>query len=415
MIVNITATTPAENIEMKIKETPLYIGGEDRWVDIDDAVDGTVSHAVGFSVPSDLKPGVYIIPIVLRYDSGDRTYKEHFVEVITVTSGKGVEVELPGWIYDGKEQKIKISIKNTGATMYGAVLSVPEAMGDSQIYVGDLESGEGVDKYVEILPECKGGTYTFHLSLRGYRGTNAVEEPLNYTVRCVPLTEDLEVSMEVPQRVGGGEHNTALSITNRTDVAIGPISVKISGVNVRIGGKTSYYFNSISPKGNISIPIVWKLQRSDEAGDIDVVLSSPQGERRYSFSVIPEDAPRISVFTSGKPVWENELLKVTLTVANLGTGTAENIVVETEGAESYGGKEIIGDLAPGDYDTVTVYLANPKGEEEIRSKVEYLMHGQKKMEEFNVGVKVPPKPEGAPLWIAIVVVAAGIWWWRKRR
>ncbi|MDN5358865.1 MAG: hypothetical protein PWP76_708 [Candidatus Diapherotrites archaeon] len=420
MIFEITATSGAKNIYMRVGPSDQFsIEDEDTRIDVGDAMGGTVSYVLGFSVPSDIKPGVYVLPVTIEYDdpTTGTHYEEQFAPIITVTSGKGIDVKMStDRVYGGREMSVKFTVSNSGEKIYNAVLTVPSALGDPNVYLGDIGSGEEKETYVTILPECNGGIYTIPLTISGYRGTEAFSETVNYSVKCVPPREDIRVTMNIPEKVSGGEQNTELVITNLTSVALGPISVSITGINVRLGGQTSHYINAIQPNGKVTIPVVWKLEKSDEVGSINVVLTTPTGTRTYSFSVLPEDEPEISVYLAEEPKWEGDHLKVTIAVANVGTGTAENVFVETNSPKAFAGKDSIGDLAPGDYDTATVYLSDPGEEEKIHVKVTYTAYGERKTEEDDIAVKVPKKPANyTALLLALFVIVGAVWWWRKRK
>ncbi len=417
LILMIAAPQGAQGIEVKITGTDAFsIEDQDSWVDVGDALGGVVSYALGLSVPKTTAPGTYILPITVQYTdpATGKAYEEHFSPILTVTAGKGVDVNIAtDRVYGEREMSVKFTVSNSGEPIYNAKLIVPVAMGDAEKYIGALGSGESKSVYVDILPVCKGGIYRIPIIIKGYRGTAPFFQEVNYNVKCIPPTDDLRVSMDIPEQITGGEQNTTLTIQNLTSVATGPISVAISGENVRIGGQTAYYINSLPPMGKVQIPVIWKLAKSDEAGAILVTIVTPEGKRTYSYAVIPKTSPQITIYPSSEK-WENGKLHVALTVANTGTGTAETVFVSAEGNAT--GKTVIGDLSPGDYDTADVYLTPTGKTAEFKVLVTYVVNGEEKKVEKTVEVSVPPKPGNAWLVVAAVIVVIGaIWWWRKKR
>ncbi|NPA77161.1 MAG: hypothetical protein GXN93_05420 [Candidatus Diapherotrites archaeon] len=418
IIFYITATTPgAHDIQIEVKPGNTFsIENADTRVDVGDDLGGTISYAMQFAVPDDTKPGTYVLPVTIYYDdpTTGKIYEEHFAPLLTVTSGKGLDVSVAeSKVYADNETTLKIIISNTGDPIYNARVTVPVALGDTTKYVGTLTSGASKDIYVTILPECAGGIYQIPIIVSGYRGTEPFQEEFNYSVKCIPPQNDIRVEMNIPRTVSGGEQNTILTITNLTSVASGPIAVSLSGVNVKLGGQTDYYINSLPPQGHISIPVVWKLARSDEEGQILVTVTTAMGKRVYGYAIMPNAAPDIHVYPSSVK-WSGNKLDVSLTVANVGTGTAETVFVAAEGNAE--GQTVIGDLSPGDYDNADVYISPSGKTAKFSVDVSYIVDGQKKLVQKTITVNVPEKPKSYGLWIVLALIVAGaIWWWRKKR
>ncbi len=418
LILEITASGSVRSIYVRIPDaSPFEVEDEGSLINVGDASGGTVSYVLWLRVPDSVKPGVYVLPVEITYTdvATGNSYTEHFAPLLTVTSGKGLEITFPEKVYGGVRKLVKIAVENTGAPIYNAVLTVPDAVGDSRVYIGDLDTGERAEKYVEILPSCEGGLYRTELTLTGYRGTETFTETVGYTAICIPPEEDLKVTMEIPPKIGGGEQNTHLIIHNLSSLPKGPLSVNVSGINVRFGGQTSFYVNSVPPGSKVTIPIVWKLEKSDEPGIINVVVAESGTQRMYSFSVLPADEPDIVVYLADVPVWENGRLRVNIAVANVGTGTAENVFVETNSPRAYGGKDLLGDLGPGDYDTTTLYLEGAEGKETVHVRVEYTAYGEKRVKELDVEFEVPSRPADLTPILLFAVVLLVAWWWRKRK
>ena len=417
IIFHITATTGAKNIEMRVGPVDAFdIEDEDTRIDVGDAMSGTISYALGFSVPETIKPGVYVIPVKIEYEDATTgtTYEEHFAPTITVTSGKGISVKMAtDRVYGNRETTARFTVSNSGEPIYNAKMVVPVAIGDPTAYIGDLGSGESKDVYVTILPECMGGIYAIPIIITGYRGSTPFSEEINYMVKCIPPKDDLRVEMEIPQSVTGGEQNTTLTITNLTSVSVGPVSVNITGMNVKLGGQTSYYINALPPQGHVSIPVIWKLEKTDEQGSIQVIIATPSGQRTYSYAVMPSAKPDLRVYPSSVK-WAGDKIDVSLTVANVGTSTAETVFVSAEGNAE--GQTVIGDLSPGDYDSADIYIRPTGKTAQFSVEVSYIVDGQKKTIKKTVTVDVPERPKSYGIWVLLAAIVAGaIWWWRKKR
>ncbi len=398
-------TGSAENMDVYIDSNPLSIEGEGEWTDAGDVLSGTVTLALGLSVPSDLKPGTYYIPVEIRYESGGKTYEEHFEIPLKVEGASPLSVDLPDSVTGGRINRVGITIR-AGAPVYNAYIYVADAL-KYPIFVGDVGGERSVD--VEILPECRNGLYTFEVNVVHADGTDTFAK----TVKCVEAG-DLDVRFSLPRYIETGEHNGEIIIVNNGDKAKGPVYVTITGENATIGGKTTYTFEHIDGGATVHIPIVFYVKGGDTAA-INVTLREGNAEKTYTFSAIVTAEPDILVYVAGPPSITSKGIEVPIGVANAGEGEADNVslVVESNAAVD-GGVEFVGDLAAGDYDTVTVVLSKPV--EHIPVSVTYYVRGEKRTQRAELVVRYP-EIGGNPLWIIAILILAGIgvYVWRKRR
>lgn len=417
MIIEVSSATPAKGLRLDVPEAPfLDLEKEGYSVDLGDISSGTVSHTLAFSVPENVKPGIYVLPLVIRYeDLSGNGYEEHFVPTVEISSGEDVKVEFPSQVFGNVKKTVTITITNGGAEIYGAKLLVPDAVGSGEVYLGDIPPGETVKKEVTLLPVCDGGVYRTTITLTGYRGTGPFSEEFNFSSVCIPPRNTIGVEFNIPERAGKGEETTYLILRNYSDVAVGPVDVVVSGENVRIGGKSSFHIDSLDPSSSVSFPVTWRLEKADEEGRIVVEVTRDGMTSTYTYSILPPEEVNFSVYLSGLPKWEGSLVKMSVAVANTGTTTAQNVFVEVEGDGVLGGKSLLGDLSPGDYDTVSFYASTTELDR-VRVRVYYYEGGERKESLYEVPVSVPKRSSGVLPWLALlVVIAAGIWWYRGRK
>ncbi len=398
-------TGSAENMDVWIGENPLSIQGEERWTDAGDVLSGTVTLALGLSVPQEIKPGTYYVPVEIRYESGGKTYEEHFQIPLRVEGASSLSVDLPDSVTGGRINHISVGIR-ADSPIYNAYLYVRDAM-QFPIFVGDVSGEKTVD--VDLLPECARGLYTFEVNVVHAEGT----ETFIKTVKCSDAG-DLDVRFSLPRYITTGEHNGEIIIVNNGDTAKGPVYVTITGEGATIGGKTVYTFENIDGGATEHIPIVFYVKGGDVVA-INVTLREGNIEKTYTFSAIVTAEPDILVYVAGPPAYTAKGIEVPIGVANAGEGEADNVslVVENNAAVD-GGVEFVGDLAAGDYDTVTVVLSEPV--ERIPVSVTYYVRGEKRTQRTEVWVRYP-RGGGSPIWIlgALLVAGIGIYVWRKKR
>ncbi len=415
LVFTIITATPVENVELKVKSVDfMSIEDADTRVDVGDILGGAASYALRFSVPDDVKPGTYVLPVTLYYDASGKSYEEQHSVIINIVSEKGLTVRAAtDRVYGEREMKVRFTVSNDGAPLYNVKITVPVALGQSTQYLGDLGTGDAKDVYVDLLPLCQSGTYTIPVIISGFSGTAPFAEEFNYSVKCINPRNDIRVDLTMPEDANGGEGNATLTLTNLTSVSVGPVAISISGENLRIGGQTSYYLNALQPQGGIKIPINWQLIKSDEPGTIAVTVITPTGKRTYSFTVMPKIAPEIKVFPSDVK-WRDGKLDVTLSVANVGNGTAETVFVSGEANAT--GNAVIGDLSPGDYDSADVLVNPGKNGADFTVRIQYIFAGKRVERSVRLHVDAPAKSSGVlPAIVAVIIVAAAVWWWRKRR
>ena len=414
LVVTVGCTTGATGLELKVKDSALSVEDTDSWTDLGDCMGGFVTKTFHIAVPDDITPGTYVIPMELQYSDAatGKSYDEEHTAFITVTSSKGIAIQLPDHVYGGIKNSIPIAITNNGPTIYEARLFVPTKLGNTEISLGNLDHNETKRVYADLIPACNTGIYEFNAMLTGITASGPVQKNIVYTTLCYPPEKDISLEFNVPNRAAG-TITSELHIRNNLDVAVGPLTVSITGKNIEIGGTSTYTYASIPPRGTIAIPVTWRLVKEDEPGAIVVTMAGKEGTRTYSFSVLPAAAPDIRVYPSDVK-WKGNTLVVTLTVANVGTGTADTVFVQGEGRAK--GDTVIGDLSPGDYDTATVNVQPTGKEAQFKVLVTYAENGEKVNVEKTVEVNVPEKNSNTAVWIvAIIAVVLGIWWWRKKQ
>ncbi len=414
LVVTVGCTTGATGLDLKVKDSPLSVEGTDSWTDLGDCMGGVVTKTFHIAVPDDLAPGTYTIPMELQYTDAatGKSYEEEHTAFVTVSSSEDLKITLPDHVYGGVKNSVPVKIRNNGPTIYNATLIVPGKLGNTEMSLGNLEHNETTEVYVPVIPTCANGIYEFNAILTGITDSGAVQKNITYVTLCYPPQKDLSIEFNVPDRAKGTV-TSILTVRNNLDVAIGPLTIALKGSNVELGGTASYTYASIPPRGTIRIPVTWRLVKTDEPGAITVTVAGKEGARTYSFAVLPAAEPDIRVYPSDVK-WDASKLQVTLTVANIGTGTADTVFVQAEGNAT--GESVIGDLSPGDYDTATISI-HPKGKEaEFKVLVSYTENGEKKEVEKSITVSVPEKNSNVVVWIGILVaVTIGIWWWRKKR
>ena len=414
LVVTVGCATGATGIELKVGDSALSVEGANSWTDLGDCLAGAVTKTLHVAIPDDLTPGTYAIPMELRYDDAatGKSYDEEHTAFITVSTSKTISVTLPDHVYGGVKNSIAVRIQNNGPTIYNATLIVPGKLGNTEIALGNLEHEEARSVYVDVIPACTEGIYEFNAVLKGLTDSGAVQKNITYVTLCYPPRNDITVDFNVPKKASG-TITSVLSVQNNLDVAVGPITVSITGNNIELGGTSTYTYASVPPRGKISVPVTWRLTKEDEPGAIIVTLTGKDGKRVYSYSVLPKTEPDLQIYPSGVS-WAGNRVQVTLTVANVGTGTADTVFVRAEGNAM--GESVIGDLSPGDYDTATVTLSPDGKEAQFKVLVEYVENGEKKELEKTITVEIPQKQANPWIWIGIALLAGiGIWWWRKKR
>jgi len=405
LILYITSTVPATHIRVRIGETPLSIEGKESSVDIGDVYGGTISYPLGLSVPSNVSPGTYYVPIEIDYDSGGQSYEEHFTAKIEVLPEGDVHVAFPAYVEDGKINHVTLWIE-TGMKLYDTSLIVSGGL-TQPVYVGDIEGNVPVE--VNILPICKNGFYTMDVNVISANYTGSFAK----LVRCKG-TSGINVYFSLPKYIAPGEYNGVLRIENTSDMATGPLVVSLKGINTTLAGKTVYTINNIPGGESVSIPVTYYVSKPGTAG-ISVTIHEGNIALEYAFTAIVRTEPDIVVYIASEPKLSPTGVTVSIGVANRGNGKAGDVSLYVDSPAVISGKfSTIGDLEAGDYDTADVVL-----EKEVNTlplTITYYVRGVKHVIHTSVHVVYPPQGSSAP-WIilGIIVVAAFIIWRRRRR
>ena len=417
LIITIQPAGPASGVEFKIGDTQqISIEREGLWTYLGDT-DGTpLTYVLNISIPQDTKPGTYAIPITVEYEDTTGKMRTEYTYIFIVVSGGGITIQMPDHVYGGKIQKIPVTIENKGSAITNAYIIYPGALGSAEKYVGIIPAEDNITATFTAIPICKNGIYEANIIVRGFTDSNVINISIPYVMRCYPPRNGLSVYMNMPETVSGAEYNTTLRITNNLDVAIGPLTITITGKNVDIGGQTGYSFAAIQPHQTVEIPIRWKLQQEDAPGAIVVNVYEGNYPRTYIFSTIPSTTPQVKVYLNGEPKWVDGTVQISVTVANVGTGTASTVYLSAEGNNIVQGNAVIGDLAPGDYDSATISFKPAGRETTIKTVITYFQGGSKREIVRTFTIQTPPKPQPVGLWIvAAIVVVGALWWWRKRK
>ncbi len=391
----LTLTGNAENVRVKFFDNILNMD-TGVWEDIGDVQD-MASYPVPFSVPSDAKPGVYPIHLVLSFESGGTSYEEHKVLYITI-SPQPPQITPTSTPTCGQISSLTLKIENSGPTIHSATLYGP-FYGSSFVYLGDLEPNSEKEVTVKVLVPWS--PYFIPLRLISPDGNYEY----NIGISCKGGS-GIYVSI-LPRELNLGENNVEVIIGNSADVPLGPVVVQITSDAI-LGGETTKVVY-LGPRDIRTIPI--SVEGSSKAVTIAVNVIEGNLTLPFSFVLPVKSSPDVVVYLAGQPEVSPSGTKVTLGVANVGDVEVKNVVAEVEG--SLEGMEFIGDLSPGDYDTVTFTVRDLNT---LHVTVEYRYLGEKYTIEKNIELPRIPKTSDW-LWIVgiLVVASIGLYLWRKKR
>ena len=372
-----TLTGNATNVEYR-----YYWRGWSSWKKIEDVV-GTAQHVFYIPIPPHYNPGTYYIPLEIRYDEGDSSYTEEAVIKIEVFPREGVEVELDGKLVKGTITNLVVRVKAHRRLRNLRVCLTPSMEG-----CRDVGSSEGnLEIPFTVVATCRGGLMDFNVLLT----SEEISEVRHIVKRCAS-SFPLSVEVNLPKELSQGRHPLTVIVTNNSDLPIsGTLEIT---ANVPLSGETTRTFE-LSGRHFLTQGVVIDVEK-------DVVLTvkiSGDVNGVWRFAASMEKEPRLLAYV--KKVEKSE---VTLEVSNIGTGEAKNVVVRTGG-----GVRFIGDLSPGDYDTVDIPLeANT-----LEVNVEYLYEGNWMREKFTFTVERDRK-EGFPWWIPALLLLLIILWVIRR-
>ncbi len=385
-----------EHVRLKVYDTPFSIEDEGTWIDVGDVVDASI-YPLGISVPGDLKPGVYPIHVELLYDFGGNSYEEHEVVYLQI-SGKPPEIVPTKLPTCGQISEVKLKITNGGPALHSAMLFGP-FFDQSFVYLGDIGPGEEKEIKAKILVPWS----PYFLPLRLVSADGNYE--YNIGIGCSGGS-GITVSV-VPKELNLGKNDVEIIVSNPADVPMGPVVVQVSSDSLLGGEVTKVLY--LGAKDTRTIPVT--IEGASEKVEILVNLMEGNNVLPFSFLLPVKTSPEIAVYLAGPPEPSPRGMKVSIGVANVGEVEVDNVVVALPG--SYEGLEFVGDLSPGDYDTVTFTLPETNT---ISVNVTYRFQGEEK--EVTKTITIPVR-EGSSGWLPIVVailIAAGAYLlWRKRR
>ncbi len=386
--VTVLLTGYAQNVELKVLDNRFALGD---WKDLGD-VAGSAAPIIYITVPSDLKPGTYQIPVELRFDEGNASYDEYFSIPLSVVPRTGdLDVSLSGNLWPGVKKEVQVVVENKGEPIRNAQITLVPSLEGSKT-VGEI-NGE-ITVPFEVIPACKNGVEEFNVVITGYR-SGPFEFHKTIMKVCGALTP-LEVESNLPAVLTPGEKVVYVRVSNETDLPQ-TIVVKLSS-NVNIGGSTT---TTVSLDGRMSktIPVTLKVPDDAEKVILSVSVLGSDFNGYYTFSSVVKSPPDIMVFLK-----DVKTGKATLEVANIGEEEAKNVVVYVNGRAHF-----VGSLTGGDYDTIEFVPETNT----LDVKVTYTYLGKEYQRSERIPVELP-KQNGSSLWlwiglIALLAVIAYLW------
>ena len=390
--VTVLLTGYAHNVELKILDDRF---GFSDWKDLGD-VAGSAAPIFYITVPSDLKPGAYQVPVELRFDEGNASYDEYYFIPLSVVPRNGdIDVSISGSLWPGIKKTVEVIVENRGEPIRNAKVALIPSLEGSKA-VGEID-GEAKVPF-QVIPRCMNGVEEFNVIITGYRG-----EPFTFektvTEICNALTP-IEVEANLPDIISPGERKVYVRISNETDIPLNLVVKLVS--NVDLGGSTTA---TISLDGRMSqtIPVTLKVPDDAERVFLTVSILANDFNGVYSFSSVVKNPPQIMVFLKDvKPD------RITLEVANVGEEEAKNVVVYANGTAHF-----VGSLTGGDYDTIDLLPETNT----LDVKVTYTYLGKRYEESEKIPIKIS-KPKGGSLWLWIAILvslAVGIYLGKRGR
>ncbi len=380
----------ALNVELKVLD-PLF--GTDTWIELGD-VSGNSMPVFYITLPENIKPGYYQIPVEVRFEENSVRYNVRtHIPVYVIPEEKDVEIDVYGRLVKGVKNNINVTVKVNGEPLRNAVVKLIPSLEGSKEY--GLIKNQKTFTFT-VIPECKKGVQEFNVVIEGFRNEKVT---FFRTIKKICSKQDgIAVEANIPRTLTPGEHTVELKLINNFDI---PKEITVvTSSNVLLGGKTSLPLH-IDGRSVERIPVT--LIIPDDATSVELVVNvvSDDFNRVFRFSSIVYNPPEIIVYFKGyrdkKPLIE---------VANAGGGEAENVIVYINNSPYF-----IGTLTSGDYDSIEVEFA---GDVNVLLSYNYL--GKKYTRQ--VTLNIPKKDDGGitPVYLLTggLILAIIIYWFRRR-
>jgi hypothetical protein len=304
----------------------------------------------------------------------------------------------------------------------------------------------------------EGDSYEFRMQVRVDANAVQGEEELKIRVKTEDGTTNARLPVELkadddglvisdvefPDDVGSGTaremnvtlDNTANAYFRNIELGLNPGQQ----TPVVVSGTSSQRVSSIAPDQQRTLSYTLNVDESAENGVYSIPISlSYENEagatltRSASTGIVVGGSPQIEVGVNDDGELDAGTTgAVNFRFVNRGEGTAKFVKVEVQDSSNYtirsGESVYLGDMQSDDYQTAetTVYTESGTGSITLPVEVTYQENGQEKTFTENVNVNVLTAEERqmyntgsgspvVPIVVVLVLVAAGVYYWRKRK
>lgn len=193
---------------------------------------GTTNAAIPFVIKNDAKPGSYAASITIGYTSsaylsggnGASRYVTFSVPY-TISTTTGIEVSTieisPQTVSPGDRFALTIGIKNTGGSIYNAVITAGDSFslsGVSRVEVGDLAAGTSTEKTIPLIASTSLSTGLQSVALTlTYDDATGIESTEQMSLGPVPISEKtpaIMVGISAADTNPGSRTQVVASVTN---------------------------------------------------------------------------------------------------------------------------------------------------------------------------------------------------------
>ena len=303
----------------------------------------------------------------------------------------------------------------------------------SLIEVGTLGTGSAQQASVVVTASPVAKAQQSYISVYASYGSSSVTREtrisIPITIRNPPLIQISNVKF-TPSPEPGSTTEMSFDVLNNGDGPAKDISISLtqsSGL-FTVSGSSEGFIPSIPAKGKETVSFKITIDPKASVGTqlipvkfiyFDEGKTASYNETKNIGLPISGTADFIVTLDKTENFYFGRTGTASISISNSGTGTAEFLTIKT--SSPYGAKEsYTGKLEPDDTETIDVEqdLGGATGKYDITVD---LIFRDSYNNPFTITKKVSVTPMYAPIelpwvWIVlIVVIAAGVWWYRKKR